>query len=380
MKVVQLLIDGFHPDFTSELFDVQHTRDLYDGFIKIDSKFPRLKRLNSPYMWGRTLAGPDFPKTLSGYNPNHTNLQSAEDQGYMTIDPKNWIWNQLAARGVTSFSFPYYLIEAIPTETIVGDNSRWSDLITIYNRNYTDKTYRLIDSEADSIVDASSQIYHAICDNFDYNYSLTKDEIKWMRDTWKNYSPETQSEFDSMIAMVREKLISKVLSDLKTNRSIILDEIYHEMIAHRGDNPNFYAFLGFVESDAIEHYARPYAEAFDYFRSIINDLIDKIESDIAPDILIVHGDHNMVTSEHLDKPFMAEFDLDGQHYHTNKAGYNHFPMYCDHGNRVGGYVFYRSPDLAPIVQELHDDGTLVIDRIRDWILNKVYPIGGKSDA
>ena len=69
MKVVQILIDGFHPDYTQkELLDLNHVSQLYSGYVKIDSKFPRLKRLNSPYMWGRTLAGPEFPRTL---NPPH---------------------------------------------------------------------------------------------------------------------------------------------------------------------------------------------------------------------------------------------------------------------------------------------------------------------
>ena len=372
MKVVQILIDGFHPDYTQkELLDLDHVSQLYSGYVKIDSKFPRLKRLNSPYMWGRTLAGPEFPRTLEGYNPNHTNLQSANDQGYMSINPSDWIWNKLSKKGIKSFIFPYYLIEAIPIENILSDDC--SSLATIYAREYSEKEYRLIRNDHDYRILAECAVYHAICDNFDYNYGMSKQEVASLRNAWMNYSGDTQSQFDEMIELVKSRMVPKVLQDLSTNDRIIQNEMLRELKAVlKPTDPGSYTFLGFVESDAIEHYALPYAEVFDKFRAMMNSVVDYLDAEIHPDILIIHGDHNMVRSDELQKPYKAEFDYDGVHYHTHKAGYNHFPMYTDHGNRVGGYVFYRDTNQKELVEKLLDTDDLVIDRLRSWILNEVF--------
>lgn len=371
MKVVQILIDGFHPDFTEkELLDFSGVSKEYAGFVKLDSKMPRLKRLNSPYMWGRALAGPDFPKTLAGYNPNHTNLQSAQDQGYTTIDPAEWIWNKLSKKGVHSFSFPYYLIEAIPIENVVDDPT--NSLATIYARDYEGTGYRLINNGGDFRLGNTGRVYHAVCDNFDYNYGLTKQEVANMRKAWVEYSAETQGQFDEMIKFVQDKMVPKVVEDLDSNDVIIHEELLKEMILSVLGYKDSYSFIGLVESDAIEHYALPYADVFQRFRTMMNDLVAKINEVLKPDILIIHGDHNMVRSDELQKQYQAEFDLDGTHYHTHKAGYNHFPMYSDHGNRVGGYVFYRDEASKPIVDKLLESDDLVIDRLRSWILNDVF--------
>lgn len=383
MKVVQILIDGFHPDYTQkELLDFDHVSQQYAGYVKLDSKFPRLKRLNSPYMWGRTLAGPEFPRTLEGYNPNHTNLQSANDQGYMSIDPSEWIWNKLSARGVKSFIFPYYLIEAIPLENILSPECK--SLATIYAREYAEKDYRLIQGEEDSRILVEDSVYHAVCDNFDYNYGMSKQEVASLRNAWMNYSEATQSQFDEMIALVRSKMVPKVLQDLSTNDRIIKNELLREWKEALGQSePDSYTFLGFVESDAIEHYTLPYGEVFEKFRAMMNDVVDYITTELKPDILIIHGDHNMVKSDELRKPYKAEFDCDGIHYHTHKAGYNHFPMYTDHGNQVGGYVFYANETAHQLTDSLLTSDELVIDRLRHWILNEVFtkevPTDGISD-
>lgn len=371
MKVVQLLIDGFHPDFTEkELLDFSEVSKEYTGYVKLDSKVPRLKRLNSPYMWGRTLAGPEFPRTLAGYNPNHTNLQSAEDQGYITIDPSKWIWNELSNKGIHSFSFPYYLIEAIPLRNVIDNLS--NSLATIYARDYESKDYRLISNGNDSRLSNTNLVYHAVCDNFDYSYGLSKREIADMRKVWVDYSDETQDQFDDMIKMVQTRMVPKVAEDLDSNDIIIHKEILKEMTSAVKGYQNSYSFIGLVESDAIEHYALPYADVFKKFRAMVNELIAQINSLIEPDILIIHGDHNMIRSDELQKQYQAEFDLEGTHYYTHKAGYNHFPMYSDHGNRVGGYVLYRHENSRPVVEKLLESDDLVIDRIRSWIIDEVF--------
>ena len=137
---------------------------------------------------------------------------------------------------------------------------------------------------------------------------------------------------------------------------------------------NMYLFLGTTTSDAIYHYCVPYTDIFDKFRIQIDCLINNLIKKYDPDVIFIHGDHNMKTADHMKfrTRKRCKYNYNGNEGLCFEPFYNKYPMYVDHGNVVGGEIYYKE-SVKDLVDEIQvEDGRYITDSFRDWLINKAY--------
>ena len=358
MKVLHILLDSYHPNnggTCPKLVDESLLQSKFDKSELILTEDPTSKKLISPLMWARTSIGHQPPKDIPRYSPNMRDDKAVEVHGYTSISVDDWIWNKLAKVGVKSFNFPYYLIKQLPLSSITD-----SDYPTIYLRDYTESNVRVIDEGSDMHLD-SDIVYSSLGKRFDYGF--TPDDKRRFYDLWNN------NEYKTIIDEAKV-VIPRLYEDLDTNM-VVWNDIITRLgckVESLSPDEDFYSFIGVVEPDCINHFTHPYTEFNKYFReSYMNKIIELLIECMDPDVLIMHGDHNMVPTYRSRVKY--KFEYNG--YSAVRAGYSPVPFYTDHGNQVGGYIMYNDK-VSNRVQSLLDDSEgLLMDRVYKWATSEL---------
>lgn len=378
MKVLQLLFDGYHPNNTTGWNTFTKDKILNKGYIckEYTSKDSTRNRLLSPEMWMRTLSNMEPSEATKRYNPEESPELAATNSRYRRVPNEAWIWNRLAKNGVKSFSFPYYLTYTL-YEPHLLTGTEFDKNVNLVLKPYS-KHRAVVDSGNYEHI-RNGLNYSCFSEMFDKG--TTPEYKQELYDAWK--SEETiEKAMPKALEHVRNIVNTEVIPQLDKNLEMFREEVFpllEKSIAQLEEGKDFYSFFGICETDEIVHFMTPYREATkvienEYIDVLIKELMDRID----PDVIIIHGDHNMVTTRDYKRPkgtVQWVGLVDGVEQASIASNYSRLPLYYDHGNEVGGLVFVK-PDHKNVIEEIEtlnnsEECGLFMDSVFNWVTSNL---------
>lgn len=340
MKIFHLVLDGWHPENEIDFFNNFEDVIRIKNSKQYSSTYESEQILNSSIQWPKIYSGTQI-KDVGRWDKKHPESMSIKDK-LKKINRDDFIWNRLSEQNSTSLVFPYGSFASIFFDNLLTMKS--AELCTMICRRWGRPSYFMQLGKIKDRFQSDLKYWglHEVGDSMDKNFS---DRQKtFINQCWE----ETSSNSLGDLAVDLESFyLDSYENKLKENFKIFKKEFSALIVGQD------YLHIGLIETDTIYHYASIYPSVKKLIRKYIFDILNLIHKKYNPDCILIHGDHNMVPitekTSHLfpDRP-LSTINYNGTEYQCIKSRTGYAPIYHEHGNKVGGILWAKKPEVLDI--------------------------------
>lgn len=362
MKILHVVMDGFHPDNELSRLDLSSWIKKRAGLSHISKYSREVKsetKLMSPKMWCKLYSKNMF-NDIKRYSPNEGVKHSCRiAKVYNEVEQGDWIWNKLSDKGVKSLVLLSYGFEDIAESGKFNKN-----VYGTVNKLNSRDTYLIKNGECIKTWIATGKYYglHEVCDG------LYKNEVinNKLTELWKKHPNLSNEDVNEIVNLVDEGVTQEYKDHVEFNYNNykFCEDHITDCINSIKQSDDYYVTISILETDAIYHTCPPYEHiqdcVIDYIKRKISLIIDNLEFDV----IILTGDHGMETAPGIRSKKVSYIREDGKEFKGEKSAYNNNIYFYDHSNTIGAYIISKSQE------ELDNKSEYLSDDIYDYIINK----------
>lgn len=370
-RILHIILDGFSPsnkDDPWNCFKDAVPQEKYHLTQFIGHNPDDVRHPVSPDMWTRAYSKTKFSDILTD---DDFRVHVAKKIG--RVPSENFIWNKLSRAGIPSWIYPYgqYALVVEKNMLIPGESDHVSGIIKKYSTN---AGYRLDNGKPDWYRSPIG-VYYGMHEMTRWSY-FKGNELETYKEAWKN---DPSDEFIEHAVHQLHDFIDRVFDEyLSINTRLFHEEVLPHLGSHLDEMVDGgYVHIGLVESDVPMHFALIYPDIMVKVKVYLEGVISRAIEMVDPDILIITGDHGMISTEEYLKQYNVKkpaFDVtyNGETRRAIQANFGIAPIYVEHSHDIGAMFYAKDPAELEIFrnQYFNNSDYLMFD-LHDYMVDKL---------
>lgn len=364
--ILHLILDGYSPsnkdNFFDNFSDIMPPAYKMDTFVRVA---PDKSKLRSPDMWTRCYSKTTFEEIHQEGDSARLGVSTKISR----VPTENFLWNQLAKKGVNSWLYPYGHYYKVLQRNVLDEATK--EHVSGFFKMYGTRLGCMIDKGALNWHKSPISIYYGWHESSWNRESKTTDVFNDYRACWKN---PTQEFIDRVPKDVHDYYLDRMSYYKDMDERLFYEEIFPHLQSRidAGDfNDGGYIHIGLVETDTPYHFVPEYPDIVDLLRKYCYGIITKAVNMLNPDIVIITGDHNMaaVTPEEFSNAKLLDYSAySGNKRYGAQSSWGITPILTEHGHEVGCTIYAKDvSDIARFFVNYYEKDKYLMYDIHNYI-------------